>query len=233
MLLRRLRRLIFIMAGVLPLQACSSHYSAQAIEAWIVDAETKQPLKDVNVVAHWEIRQGIEDGRPYQLQIMETVTDKNGRFYFPAWGPKEIPSHLPSGTRMQNKDPQILFFKSGYYASGASNSQYTFLSWHGPSMRASELNGKTFPFKKFQGGAEEYALNVAVLVSSLHFVDFSSANDCEWKSLPRMIVALTKEVKAIQEQNNTSQYFSINSIDKLPRQSECGSAREFFKEYLK
>ena len=87
-------RWFLILACMAPLQACSNSYSAKPIEAWVVDAQTGKPLEGVNVVAHWKLRYGLEGGGSYQLHIMEDVTDKNGRFFFPAWGPKEIPRHL-------------------------------------------------------------------------------------------------------------------------------------------
>ena len=229
---RQFRNLTFLLIGMLPLQACSSHYSAQAIEGWIVDADTKQALRDVNVVAHWELKYGLEGGGSYQLQIMEAVTDQNGRFYFPAWGPKEIPKHLPSEARLKDADPEIIIFKSGYKVFGARNANFTYLSGHGPSVRNSELNGKTIPLKKFVGGKDAIAANVASSMSSLHFLGVTAQN-CEWKFVPRMIVALTKEVKALNEQGIDSPFFYVRSIENLPRQADCGSAREFFREYIK
>src|SRR6266540_7096039 len=101
-----------LLVWLMSLHACST-YSAKPIEAWVVDEETKQPLEGVIVVANWELRYGLEGGA-YQLTIMETVTDKNGRFYFPGWGPKAIPKELPSGARLKEDDPGLLFYKHGY-----------------------------------------------------------------------------------------------------------------------
>ena len=82
--IRSLFRFIVLGGVIFSLQACSNTYSAKAIEAWVVDAETKKPLEGVIVVAHWELNYGLEGGGAYQLQVMEDVTDKKGRFYFPA-----------------------------------------------------------------------------------------------------------------------------------------------------
>ena len=54
----------------------------------MVDAETHQPLEGVNVVAHWVLNFGLEGTVHADLMLMETVTQSNGRFYFPAWGAK-------------------------------------------------------------------------------------------------------------------------------------------------
>src|SRR3990172_3705709 len=81
----------------LPLTACalvSLKYSAEPIEARVVDAETKQPLEGVIVTANWELVEGTLAGGPRvlgQMMVMEAVTDANGRFSFPALGPKINP----------------------------------------------------------------------------------------------------------------------------------------------
>src|SRR2546422_4340820 len=76
----------------LPLSACHSltfFYSAEAIEGSVADAETGRPLEGVIAVAHWQLKGGFEGGTPIgELQILEAVTDPNGRYSFPAWGPK-------------------------------------------------------------------------------------------------------------------------------------------------
>lgn len=73
------------------------YYSADPIEAKVIDAETKQPLEGVTVVAHWELVYGTPGGSSPagQLTAMEAVTDHDGKFHFPGWGLKlAIRSHL-------------------------------------------------------------------------------------------------------------------------------------------
>ena len=110
---------------ILPLSGCASlRYSAEPIEAWVVDVETQQPLEGVIVVAawtleanglywdweKWELAGSIHQGsRTGALQVFETVTDQSGRFAFPAWGPIKT-----SKGRLIDEDPKLIFFKSGY-----------------------------------------------------------------------------------------------------------------------
>ncbi|HEV8310544.1 MAG TPA: hypothetical protein VGW35_23020, partial [Methylomirabilota bacterium] len=62
-------------------------YSAAEIRGWVVDAETKQPLEGVYVVAQWILQTGLFDSRTVtRLHIMEAVTDAKGEYYFPPWG---------------------------------------------------------------------------------------------------------------------------------------------------
>ena len=56
-------------------------YSAEPIEAWVVDEETGKPLEDVVVLAHWQLRSTwIEPQIIGELTILDTKTDSNGRF---------------------------------------------------------------------------------------------------------------------------------------------------------
>ena len=65
---RRLLHCILLAFAMLPLQGCSRDYSATAIEAWIVDTETKQPLEGVVVVADWKLEFGLEGGQSAEGQ---------------------------------------------------------------------------------------------------------------------------------------------------------------------
>src|SRR6266849_1854255 len=89
---------IFALICLLPLQACATTYSAEPIEAWVVDADSGQPIEGVVVTANWELEIGTLGGNiPVgQIMVMETVTDQKGRFYFPAWGPKAVPLKKPN-----------------------------------------------------------------------------------------------------------------------------------------
>ena len=83
-------------------------YTAEPIEAWVVDPETNQPLQDVIVVAHWQLKGGLEGGnRVGQMMVMETVTDAQGRFYFPGWGPK----FRPLNGELKTGSPRIAAFQ--------------------------------------------------------------------------------------------------------------------------
>ena len=158
--------------------ACAGlQYSAAPIEAWVVDAETKQPIEGVIVVAHWAL-ESTSRIIPHQtnatgsLMILETVTDQNGRFHFPAWEPKW---HLGSGD-LTDDDPELIFFKSGYKYINVSNSQYTrpikYRDEGRPvgaetkltgAKRSSLWSGETIKMEKFGGTMEEYAKCMAMI----------------------------------------------------------------------
>ncbi|HXG17000.1 MAG TPA: hypothetical protein VNK50_12190, partial [Calidithermus sp.] len=61
-------------------------YSAKPIQAVVVEEGTRRPLAGVVVVAIWEL--STISGRGHVLQIDETVTDAQGRFSLPGFGPR-------------------------------------------------------------------------------------------------------------------------------------------------
>lgn len=109
-----------VLFAVLCLQACATIYSAKPITATVVDAESGEPLEGVNVVAHWVMHDPAWRSAG-DLELMEAVTNKEGKFHIPGWGPRAIPSDLPMGTRLGNDDPGLILFKSGYKVAGLSN----------------------------------------------------------------------------------------------------------------
>ena len=223
----KLLRYTFLTLVVL-LQGCANDYSAKPIEAWVIDADTKQPIEGVNVAAQWDLEYGLEGGGAFPLTILETVSDKNGRFYFPAWGPKQILDDLPSEARLKNNDPAIQFFKSGYRVLELRNDRPIDSMWgHGSSLRSSNWDGKKIQMTKLQGTHEEYG----VLLPGFYFL--TSSRHCEWKYLPRMIVAIDNEYRRLKEQKIEFYDDGFSGIQGLPNQPQCGSAESFFKEYMK
>jgi hypothetical protein len=91
--------LIFIiMLVVFPL-AASAHllmYSSDEIRGAIVDGDTNQPIEGAVVVAHWTVTKmilglvGDAVGNKRELIRLEAVTDKDGKYVIPAWGPKFV-----------------------------------------------------------------------------------------------------------------------------------------------
>lgn len=140
---------------ILPLTGCASlQYSAAPIEAWVVDAETKQPLEGVIITANWPYADSTFAGRGSdlgQLMVMETVTDKEGRFHFPGWGPRK-----PERGYMRDNDPQLLLFKSGYEYLRLTNDYSSGKSLEGlhPVWR-SEWNGRTVELRPFEIALEK------------------------------------------------------------------------------
>jgi len=184
-----------------------------------------------------------------QMMVMETVTDKNGRFYFPAWGPKPIPSYnitardwqealylslFPVELHLVYRDPRLLLFKRDYKYVGLENKLIT--NYNKGSLRRSDWNGKTIKMEQFKGTFEEYANHLDDMSIYLRFA--YSGKDCEWKQVPRMIAALHRVSLEVEAQDvklrgwrGGARIYKIDDI-KIPKDSQCGSVQEFFRSYL-
>lgn len=225
-------RYLFFAAMLLPLQSCAFYYKAEPIEAWVVDAETKQPLEGVIVVAHWQLKGGLEGGNPVgQMMIMETVTDAKGRFYFPGWGPK-----LRSlRGDIKDQSPGILLFKSGHKYRGLQN-KTTNKTIRGDLdlPLKSDWDKKMIELQRFKGTTEEYANHIHSLDNDLEWARYGE--NCEWKQVPVMLVALHRMSESFSSQGVKLRGWQIGAtirkVTEVGNQKRCGSADDFFRKYL-
>ena len=120
-------------------------YWGEAIRGHVVDAETGEPLEGVVIVADWKLLAGGygHGGHLDSLVVQETLTDKNGEFAFPQWGPKLRPSFT-----MLDKAPWLILFKSGFEHAALWNEQ----SSNG-FVRRSDWDGHTVKLERFAGTA--------------------------------------------------------------------------------
>jgi hypothetical protein len=199
-------------------------YSAEAIEAWVVDEDTGEPLEGVIVTANWELK-GWHTDLPGQMRVMETVTDATGRFSFPAWGPKPRP---PEGY-LSYKDPQLLLFKSGYKYLGLANRLTVKINLS--PLRCSDWHGQTIKLKKFEGSLEEYAKHLDFLDDYLEFA--FRHDDCSWKHIPRMLVAMHLEKMRFKEKGVPNYFLSsLENRAHSANAAKCSSLLEFLRSYL-
>jgi hypothetical protein len=228
--MKRILSLIILSAGTINLTACALVYTAEPMEARVVEAGTQKPLAGVVVVAHWQLVQGTMVGSNLggQLEVMETVTDPEGRFTFPGFGPKTA----LGGQYLDDQDPELLIFKSGYESRIVRNDY----QGDSPTFRIvhrSQWNGKTIEMKLFPGTETEYAEHVYHLDGD--FDDFRLGEDCAWKKIPRMLVALQKMSEQFESKGIKVPGWQVGArIRKVTdvNQSLCGSAEEFFRSYM-
>ncbi|MBM4255257.1 MAG: hypothetical protein FJ147_05105 [Deltaproteobacteria bacterium] len=204
-------------------------YSAEAIEAWVVDEDTGKPIEGAVVVAHWELMGGLHPDTIGQLMILEAVTDAQGRFQFQAWGPEPRPTE----GFLHNYDPELLLFKSGYEYKNLSNRATSKVNV--APVRRSEWNKKTIKLKKVVN-EKEYSLRD--LEIRLSFA-FDEKGICQWKKIPRMLVALDQHVSRSREAKGAPQdpkrehsYLLFLQGSGSADVQQCGSIVEFLRSYM-
>ncbi len=229
---------VLLLLGVMQaVTACATlTYSAEPIEAWVIDAETKQPLEGVIVTADWELRGGglALGGSSYagELMVMEAVTDKNGRFYFPAWGPlRQFKGEL------HNHDPRLILFKSGYRHEILSNKIRLEAEAALEPVRRSDWDGKTILLKPFKGAAADYAESTYDLGREIdNVLDLARGDrECNWKKIPRMLIALDGEASKLDSQGVKLRAWRLGQhilrTDDIPVTERCGAPKEFLWRY--
>jgi hypothetical protein len=131
-------------------------YWGEAIHGRVVDAASGLPIEGAVVVADWKLYSGGvgHGGHRSSLLVRETVTDADGRFAFPAWGPLLRPSY-----QALDKAPWLIVFKSGYEHQALWNERRG-----NGFVRRSQWHGRTIGLSKFTGSAKVRLDHLATLV---------------------------------------------------------------------
>ena len=222
---------LLLVLGALLLQAgaAAQTYSAKPIKATVVDANSGEPLAGVSVVAQWVLH-GNGWNRVGDLELMEAVTDVDGSFHFPGWQGKTPPMAGLYRTRLGNADPELVFFKSGYKVRGVGNDLQPerLLDANHTWQRYSDWDGKVIKLEKFNGNMEVYTALAAGTLTGL-----GEGLECPWKRAPRFISALIRERDRLNKLGVRNYLPSIEQMERYFKNANCGSAKEFFGEYLK
>jgi hypothetical protein len=197
--------LIWILSG------CShDEYSAEAIEAQVVDADSGAPLEAVNVIAAWQLRGGLEAGNiEGYLEVREAVTDPNGVFRIPAWGPKV----KRQGGGVAEAAPRFMLFKPGYKYRSVANR-------HPPQrgqVLQSDWNGRTITMQRFTGSALEYKEELHRLPIDLENLHRYVGD--YWPQIPRFLCAGARLERSLAAQGapNALPSYEEFARDKGPR----------------
>lgn len=165
-------------------------YSAKPMRGFVLDGEKGEPLEGVAVVAQWVlfVSGPGHGGHGPRLHVAEAVTDNQGKFLIPGWGPKPNPGY--PWTSLLDRDPMLSFFRRGYRPLTVQN------RWERKdSVRFSEWDGKTINLEKFKGAAEEWAREVSFLQTFLGWL----SKDMDWRWMPRMVLALELERQRLDQ----------------------------------
>lgn len=136
-------------------------YVAKSIHGRVIDAETKQPLPGTVVVAQWVLEQPFR-GPAKRLNAEEAITDQNGDFNIPGWGPRCRPWYAELGSH----DPWLLVFKAGYKPRSLYHERTRRSRWS--MVRRSEFDGATIELERFQGTPKDRFRQLSVLTTGVY-----------------------------------------------------------------
>lgn len=196
------RAVLMLTCACLLLSGCGRFYSADAITATLVDAETKAPLPGVHVVAEWAIRGRMNYGNVVgYMNVMETVTDKDGRFHFPARGPR---FNFHFGAIFQEA-PGLILFKAGYRYAAVANNGSVLVS--APYNLTSDWNGQTISLQPLVSNAS-YDEGYIPLRTDLEFL----RREGYWGDIRQFLCALSRERTALNRRNISSLLYTSQSL---------------------
>jgi len=222
--LRLVARAVIVLAAALTSAACGGErtYTAEPIAARVVDADTGAPVEGVNVVAAWQAKGGLEGGNIMgYVTVMEDVTNGNGEFSFPGWGPKRWKNGA-----IRNGAPLLILLKPGYEVR---------LLWEGkygvefaPSHLSSSWHGKSIPFNRFQGSLDLYDQYLSGLRTFL--TTLLLEGECAWKSMPRALATIDRLHRSLAEANVFAGLPSLDAMESRTNKS-CGSLKAYVLEH--
>ncbi len=200
-------------------------YSAEALEARVIDADTKQPVSGAVVVASWILVGGMHANATEILVVSEATTDDAGRFHIAAWGPIARPA---SGV-LDVWDPDIVIVKSGYlladknnYEAGSPPDKRLNLS-----VRTSAWNHRDIELKRNELGTAQYTSHFALFFARLQLVYGST--DCKWKQIPNAVRAFEAERK--YQVSLGIKIHLVPPLDRLTSLPRCQPVDQFLKIY--
>lgn len=166
--------------------------SSPAVQGQVISARDGTPIEGAVVVLRWEweayrppdwgssggFRPSVDDAH-----LAEAVSDAQGRFEMPAWGPV-----VRMNGRLTFDAPRVMAFKPGYAPFEASS-------------RRKDLGAPiVVQLAPAPADAEAYAESIADFQSDSGFggLRWKRQND-DWKRMPRMVMALYREKQRLGE----------------------------------
>ncbi len=204
--MKRNLALILLWLGLLPsLPACADRYpptySAEAITATVIDADTKKPIAGVIVTANWQLEEGTLGGNVEagQLMVMEAVTGHDGRFHLLSWGPIK-----PKKGHLVNRDPQLLLFKPGYEYQRLLNSYSSDRELRLRPLRRSEWDGKMIELKPLGRVPTSRLRELVKFSKEIRYFAISKHEPCVWQKLTQAIADINVERIELERMGQTT-----------------------------
>ena len=198
------------------------------IEASVSTPDGK-PVAGAIVVVSWNIEGPWNGASLGQMSVAETVTDANGKFQIPAWGPRfNYRGSIPID------EPTVRIFKSGF-------APLTIQNYEDVPMQAASriivfrLQNQNIVLTPFSGTMAEYEISLHQFQDDLRKFDIVQSdveNGCYWKQTPRLLLALEDVKLKMALQGGGQSLRLAYRIPPTSSASPCGSEQEFFQDYV-
>ncbi len=219
--------LLMTLAVCVPISGCQTSLFGWSSPEMVARVATPDgaPVAGAIVVANWNIEGPWNGASLGQLAIAEAVTDQNGTFRIPAWGPRS-----PAKGHIRIDEPTVRIFKLGFFP-------LIIYNYDGMPMKAANstivfrLQNQTIELTPFKGSLREYELPLGKLQDSLLSIyRYQNDDSCYWKEMPRILVAIEKLKIKLAEQGAGSTLRSAYMYAG-PNEPQCGDAKQFFMKY--
>lgn len=205
--------------------ATAGTWSSPEITVRIVTADGK-PLQHAQVVANWEITNSLNGAPLGQLALVEVMTNKDGYFRIPAWGPR----FLLRG-HVRGNQPVVRVFKAGYIPLILPNADIVPEN-PAPLRIHYRFHNQTVSMNSFTGDRTHYEQALLPLVESINsIVTYGPVGACYWKQFPRLLLALEEQKKAMAVHGGGHLLREAHQYAKASDRATCGDAQEFFQDY--
>jgi hypothetical protein len=218
-----------------------SVWMSPEIRARVVD-EGGKPVKGAVVLLVWMIKAPLNETNYGPIAMYEALTDENGGFVIPGWGPRfDFSGHLQQG------EPKTYIFHPDFYPVTEYNLiKDAPLKQFAPVYLGYHMNGKDFQLKTFHGLSKNQAADAKYEGSSKEYLDklqyllwgvrdaIEPIERCSWHQAPLMITQLHRAKLSLEKQSEDASILpSIYRALVINYRPACGKAEEFFKGYLK
>jgi len=211
------------LGALLVLGQCGIVTVSPAFSGHVTDADSGLPAPGVAVVAKWDLH-GMEFSRVGLLAIEETVTDIEGRFTIPGWGPRFNKQFLYAG--LSAFAPELIVFKNGYVPQYVRNHQARTIG--GFYRRTDALDDREISLKSFRGPIIEYVQLAQEIDSRISHLLVEPG--CAWQQIPRLLTELHRA--GISAQNRDAEIGGQSlMITRIP-QKDCVDPVIYFQDYI-
>lgn len=212
---------VLLAAATFSATACAESHRGAPIQGRVVDAATKQAVADVVVVAEWRLEGGLHTDVIGRLHLQETVTDSQGVYRFPAWGPIKVEKG-----RLDPSSPVIHFYKRGYRFQTQRNEDLLKRTRTADAL-VSDWNGKTIELVSHGSGMTSRGyFQETGEAPYLYSVDDKK---CAWQLIPRMTAELMKRGLEYADRNVMT---SLPTREGLYWEGRCSDPNAVLREYL-